>query len=115
MFMKKEEAIQLVLKKKVTAIGARTISLVDNPSGDVYEDVFLNLSDQDYNPQIVEGDLVLDLWFADYQIPDTPPEAVLETRVENRLFGLVKTHKVRVKVVFDRVNVEYHRFYIEEK
>lgn len=112
--MKREEAIQLVLDKQATAIGARTMSLMDSPSGEVYIDAFLDLSDEDYNPEMCGGDLVLELWFADYKLSDIPPDAIIESRVVKRSFESVTLHKVRVKVDLDRIYVGGHRFYIED-
>ncbi|RRJ54932.1 hypothetical protein EHV15_35770 [Paenibacillus oralis] len=90
--MNKNEAIRMVLDKRVTAIGARMMSLVDVPNGEVYEDCFLDLYNQDHNAKILEGNLVLELWFADYKITGVTPQAILDTRIEKPIFR--KNHDV---------------------
>jgi hypothetical protein len=112
--MNKNEAIQAVLDKQATAIGARTMSL-DVQGGEVYEDRFLDLYNQEHNAQMIDGDLVLELWFASYKIAGITPEAILETRYVNRAFESITMFKVRVKVDLDCVYVDGKRFYIEEQ
>ncbi|MNE84358.1 hypothetical protein D3C80_1812570 [compost metagenome] len=113
--MNKSEAILVVLDKQASAIGARTMSLIDLSNGEVYEDCYLDLHDQEHNAQTVDGDLVLELWFASYKIAGITPEAILETRYENRSFEKITMFKVRVKVELDRVYVGGQRIYIEEQ
>ncbi|MGV2887568.1 hypothetical protein [Paenibacillus taichungensis] len=113
--MNNSEAIQAVLDKQATAIGARTMSLVNVQGGEVYEDRFLDLYNQEHNAQMIDGHLVLELWFASYKIAGITPEAILETRYVNRAFENITMFKVRVKVELDCVYVNGKRFYIEEQ
>lgn len=112
--MNKCEAIRLVLDKQATAIGARTMSLIDVSDGEVYEDCYLDLHFQEHNARMIDGDLVLELWFASYKISKITPEAILSKRNVNRDFETITLYKVRVKVDLDCVYFDGKRFYIEE-
>lgn len=111
--MTKDEAIQLVLNKESQAIGAKSMSFIDCLPGHVFDDLFLDLAGQDYNPNLADGELVMELWFAESKTGSIPAEAVLDTREENRPYGREVINKLRVKVELDRVYIDGRRIYIE--
>jgi len=112
--MNRTEAIQLVVHKLATAVGARTMTIVGHPGGEVYEDCFLNLYNQEHNAAFVDDDLVLELWFANYKIAGVPATAILDTRIKDHCEGKTTMVKVRVKVDLDRIYVGGQRIYLDE-
>jgi len=112
--MKKAEAVNLVLNKQVDAIGAKELEFVDCLKGVVLKDCFLDLADQDHNPVLLNGDLVMDLWFSAEKIGNVPAEAVLDSQEVHRPYGKVVLNKLRVKVDLDRVYVDGRRIYVED-
>lgn len=108
--MKKNEAIELLLRDKLNRIGFESASFVDLPDEPTMDFGWFDLCDHDHNARMENEKLILDLWFVAYRFDGLPKEAIVDTKTISNGLQDATMHKLRMAVEISYICFDGERF-----